>query len=97
MLEGKKVLITGHTGRIGQAVGTRFAPICEMWRLARFTREGSIEEAKALGVTPVQGDFARGSLAKVPTDFDYVLHIAAVSCRIRLRRAWSPTATTPPA
>ncbi|WP_242129493.1 NAD(P)-dependent oxidoreductase [Sphingobium sp. Sx8-8] len=77
MLEGKKILITGHTGRIGQAVATRFAPVCEMWGLARYTREGSLEEAKSLGVIPVKGDFGRGSLDQVPTDFDYVLHIAA--------------------
>jgi nucleoside-diphosphate-sugar epimerase len=77
MLEGKKVLITGLTGRIGQAVAERFAPVCEMWGLARYTLEGSQEEAARLGVRPVRGDFARGSLEGVPTDFDYVLHIAA--------------------
>lgn len=77
MLAGSKVLITGLTGRIGQAVATRFAPTCEMWGLARYSRDGSEEEAKALGVVPVRGDFARGSLDQVPTDFDYVLHIAA--------------------
>lgn len=76
-LAGRKVLITGLTGRIGQAVATRFAPVCEMWGLARYTRKGSMDEARALGVVPVRGDFARGSLEAVPTDFDYVLHIAA--------------------
>lgn len=77
MLDGKKVLITGHTGRIGQAVATRFASTCEMWGLARYTRAGSIDEARALGIVPVQGDYSRGSLDQVPRDFDYVLHIAA--------------------
>lgn len=77
MLAGKKVLITGHTGRIGQAVATRFAGTCEMWGLARYNREGSMDETKALGVIPVRGDFARGSLDQIPTDFDYVLHVAA--------------------
>jgi nucleoside-diphosphate-sugar epimerase len=77
MLEGKKVLITGATGRIGAAVATRFAPVCEMWALARYSREGSWEEALKMGVKPLRGDFGSGSLAEVPTDFDYVLHIAA--------------------
>jgi nucleoside-diphosphate-sugar epimerase len=71
------VLITGLTGRIGRAVAARFAPVCEMWGLARYTRDGSWEETVGLGVRPVRGDFARGSLHEVPTDFDYVLHIAA--------------------
>jgi nucleoside-diphosphate-sugar epimerase len=77
MLEGKKVLLTGLTGRIGQAVATRFAPLCEIWGLARYSREGSWEEAARLGVKPVRGDFAFGALDGVPDDFDYVLHIAA--------------------
>jgi nucleoside-diphosphate-sugar epimerase len=77
MLAGKKILLTGLTGRIGQAIATRFAPTCEMWGLARYSREESEEEAKALGVIPVKGDYARGSLDRVPSDFDYVLHVAA--------------------
>jgi len=77
MLNGRKVLITGHTGRIGQAIAERFAPICDMWGLARYSREGSWEETVATGLTPVRGDLGRGSLDEVPTDFDYVLNIAA--------------------
>lgn len=77
MLAGKKVLITGLTGRIGQAVAARFAPVCDLWGLARYGREGSLDEAVRLGVRPVRGDFARGSLDDVPRDFDYVLNIAA--------------------
>jgi len=77
MLKGSKVLITGHTGRIGQAIAERFAPHCDMWGLARYSRAGSWEETVALGVTPVRGDLGRGSLEEVPTDFDYVLNIAA--------------------
>jgi UDP-glucuronate 4-epimerase len=77
MLKGRKVLLTGLTGRIGQAIAVRFAPTCEMWGLARYSRAGSREEAERLGVKPIEGDYARGSLAEVPTDFDYVLHVAA--------------------
>jgi UDP-glucuronate 4-epimerase len=77
MLKNRKILLTGLTGRIGAAIAVRFAPDNEIWGLARYSREGSLEEARALGVTPVRGDFARGSLAEAPTDFDYVLHVAA--------------------
>ncbi|MEZ5710642.1 MAG: NAD(P)-dependent oxidoreductase [Blastomonas sp.] len=77
MLAGSKVLITGLTGRIGRAVATRFAPVCDMYGLARYTREGSMEETRELGVTSIRGNYANGELDEVPQDFDYVLHIAA--------------------
>jgi len=77
MLNGMKVLITGHTGRIGEAIAERFAPVCDMWGLARYTREGSWEETIARGITPVRGGMGRDSFAELPTDFDYVLNIAA--------------------
>jgi nucleoside-diphosphate-sugar epimerase len=77
MLAGRKVLLTGLTGRIGAAIAERFAGSCELWGLARYTREGSLEQAKGLGVIPVRGDYASGELAELPTDFDYVLHVAA--------------------
>ncbi len=76
MLEGKKVLVTGHTGKIGQAVAARFAPSCDMWGLARYGGQGAWEETEALGVTPVRGDLG-GPLDHVPADFDFVLNIAA--------------------
>lgn len=77
MLAGKKVLLTGVTGRIGSAFAARFAKSCELWGLARYSRAGSLEQAKQIGVIPVKGDYAFGSLAELPTDFDYVLHVAA--------------------
>lgn len=77
MLAGKKVLITGLTGRIGAAIAERFAPTCELWGIARYSAEGSLEAAKKLGVIPVKGDFTTGELSQLPTDFDYVLHVAA--------------------
>jgi len=76
-LTGKKILITGHTGRIGEAIAERFAPVCEMWGLARYTREGSWQEAIDRGITPVRGSMGTDSLEELPTDFDFVLNIAA--------------------
>jgi len=77
MLSGKKVLLTGLTGRIGAAIAERYALSCELWGLARYTRDGSLDEARKLGVTPVKGDYVGGDLSALPTDFHYVLHVAA--------------------
>jgi UDP-glucuronate 4-epimerase len=77
MLAGQKVLLTGVTGRIGEAIAERFARSCELWGLARYSTEGSIEKTRERGVVPVIGDYATGELSQVPTDFDYVVHVAA--------------------
>jgi UDP-glucuronate 4-epimerase len=77
MIEGKKILLTGLTGRIGNAIAVDLVPRNEVWGLARYTRAGSKEAAESIGVKAVVGDYARGSLDQVPTDFDYVLHVAA--------------------
>ena len=53
MLSGKKVLLTGLTGRIGAAIAERFAGSCELWGLARYSRAGSLEEARKLGLKPL--------------------------------------------
>jgi nucleoside-diphosphate-sugar epimerase len=77
MLDGKKILMTGVTGQVGAGVVRKLVPRCEVWGLARYSRPGSREEAEALGVRPVFGDFATGDLSQVPEDIDYVLHFAA--------------------
>ncbi len=77
MLDGKKVLITGHTGQVGAAIANAHARRCEMWGLARYTRPGSREESEAMGVLPIEGDITSGDFSQVPDDFDYVLHFAA--------------------
>ncbi len=79
MLDGKKVLITGLTGQVGQVIARVHAPRCEMWGLARYTRTGSREETEAMGVKPVYGDVALGNFDDLPDDFDYVIHCAAVT------------------
>lgn len=78
MLDGRKVLITGHTGRLGGSVAAALAPRCELWGLARYSAPGQREYWEAQGVHTVVGDYARDDLgALLPADFDYVLHIAA--------------------
>jgi nucleoside-diphosphate-sugar epimerase len=78
MIEGKKVLITGHTGRLGGSVAAAFAKTCDLWGLARYSGKGQKEYWQAQGLHTVVGDFAQDDLSKIlPTDFDYVLNIAA--------------------
>lgn len=78
MLEGKKVLITGHTGRLGGSVAAAFARRCDLWGLARYSGKGQKEYWEAQGLRTVVGDFARDDLSRIlPTDFDYALNIAA--------------------
>ncbi|AYJ85294.1 NAD(P)-dependent oxidoreductase (plasmid) [Sphingomonas paeninsulae] len=77
MLSGHRILITGVTGRIGGAIAAALAPTNTVIGLARYGRVGALDDVKSLGVTPVIGDFARGSLDDVPHNVDYVLHVAA--------------------
>ena len=72
-----KVLITGLTGRLGGSIAAAFAQRCDLWGLARYSGKGQKEYCEAQGVRTVVGDFARDDLSYLPTDFDYVLNIAA--------------------
>lgn len=76
MLEGKKVLITGHTGQIAHAVADYWATRCELWGLARYSRPGSREVAESMGLVPVVCDLTSGDFNGVPDDFDFVVHFA---------------------
>jgi UDP-glucuronate 4-epimerase len=77
MIEGKKVLITGHTGQIAYAVAEYLASRCELWGLARYSKPGSREQVESMGIVPVTCDFTTGDFSGVPDDFDYVVHFAA--------------------
>ncbi len=76
MINAKKILITGNTGRIGQALSERLVKVTEVWGLSRYSRQGSLEEAQALGVKPIRADIGQDSLSNLPGDFDHVLHLA---------------------
>ena len=77
MLKGRKILLTGLTGRVGGAFAERFAADSELWGLARFSQAGQREYWAAKGVRTIVGHYADDDLSAVPTDFDYVLHVAA--------------------
>ncbi len=77
MIDGRKVLITGHTGQVGSRVAGFLALRCELWGLARYSAPGSLEAAEKLGVRPLKGDLGSGELDGIPDGLDYVIHFAA--------------------
>jgi nucleoside-diphosphate-sugar epimerase len=76
-LSGEKILITGPAGQIAAPLAAQLAKDNDVWGIARFSAEGSREEVEAMGVTTRVVDLADGSFGDLPTDFTYVLHLAA--------------------
>lgn len=77
MLSGERVLITGPAGRIAYGIARTLARDNEVWGIARFSDAGAREEVEALGVTTRSVDLGVGDFGDLPTDFTYLLHIAA--------------------
>jgi nucleoside-diphosphate-sugar epimerase len=77
MLTGEKVLITGPAGRIAFGLARSLVPDNEVWGIARFGDAATREEVDALGVITRAIDIGEGDFGDLPTDFTYLLHIAA--------------------
>jgi nucleoside-diphosphate-sugar epimerase len=77
MLSGEKVLITGPAGRIAHGIAKTLARDNEVWGIARFADSSSRDEVEALGVTTRIADLGESNFEGLPTDFTYLLHIAA--------------------
>lgn len=77
MLSGERVLITGPAGRIAYGVAKTLARDNEVWGIARFSDPAAREEVEALGVTTRRVDLGVGDFTDLPTNFTYLLHIAA--------------------
>jgi nucleoside-diphosphate-sugar epimerase len=78
MLSGHKILVTGAAGRIGLPLAASLVKKNEVWGLARFSHAGAQDRLSATGVTPIVCDLADGQFDRLPTDFDYVIHLASV-------------------
>lgn len=76
-LQGAKILVTGPAGQIAWDLCQRLVGANEVWGVARFSKPGSREECERIGVHTVAADLAEGDLSEVPTDIDYLLHLAA--------------------
>lgn len=77
MLSGEKILITGPAGRIAFGLAQTLVGNNEVWGIARFGDPATREEVEALGVTTRAIDYGDGEFGDLPTDFTYLLHIAA--------------------
>ena len=77
MLSGEKVLITGPGGRIAYGIAKTLAADNEVWGIARFSDPAVRDEVEALGVTTRVVDLGDADFSYLPTDFTYLLHIAA--------------------
>jgi nucleoside-diphosphate-sugar epimerase len=77
MLSDEKILITGPAGRIAHGLARSLAADNEVWGIARFSDPATRDAVDALGVTTRPLDLAAGRFDDLPTDFTYLLHIAA--------------------
>jgi nucleoside-diphosphate-sugar epimerase len=76
-LSGEKILITGPAGRIAFGLARSLVAENEVWGIARFGDPVTRTKVEALGVTTRTLDIADGAFGDLPTDFTYLLHIAA--------------------
>ena len=77
MLQAEKILITGPAGRIAFGLARSLAADNEVWGIARFGDPATRERVEALGVTTRIADLGAGRFDDLPTDFTYLLHLAA--------------------
>lgn len=76
-LKGQKILVTGPAGQIAFPLASRLARENEVWGIARFSDARSRERCESAGIKTRAVDLADPSWDDLPTDFDYVLHLAA--------------------
>jgi nucleoside-diphosphate-sugar epimerase len=76
-MRGEKILITGPAGRIAYGLAKMLAPDNEVWGIARFTDPAARAEVEALDVTTRAVDLDEPDFAQLPSDFTYLLHVAA--------------------
>jgi len=75
-MHGARVLITGPAGQIAFPLAEYLARDNEVWGIARFSDADARARVESIGVTTRVVDLASGDFGDLPTDFDYVLHLA---------------------
>jgi len=77
VLRDEKILLTGPAGQIAFPIAEYLSGENEVWGIARFGNPEDRERVDALGVTTRSCDLATGDFEGIPTDFTYLLHLAA--------------------
>lgn len=77
MLSDEKILITGPAGRIAFGIAESLVGDNDVWGVARFGDPATREAVESIGVTTRTADIASGRFTDLPTDFTFLLHIAA--------------------
>jgi nucleoside-diphosphate-sugar epimerase len=77
MLTDEKILITGPAGQIAEPLTRYLAKDNEVWGIARFSDEAARARVEGYGITTRAIDLGAGEFGDLPTDFTYVLHLAA--------------------
>lgn len=75
-LTGRRVLVTGATGRVAFPVARALAERNTVYGAARFSDPAALPRLEAAGVIPVHTDLAVDDVATLP-DADYVFHASA--------------------
>ena len=77
VLQDEKILITGPAGRIAFGLARSLAPTTRCGASPGSATRRPRDKVEALGVTTRAIDIADGDFGDLPTDFTYLLHIAA--------------------
>jgi nucleoside-diphosphate-sugar epimerase len=77
VLSGEKILVTGPAGRIAHGITKTLASDNEVWGIARFSDPSARTDVESLGVTTRAVDLGDPDFSGLPSDFTYLLHIAA--------------------
>jgi nucleoside-diphosphate-sugar epimerase len=76
MLRGHRIIVTGPAGQIAFPIVAHLAPDNDVWGVGLFPTPEHRAQVEDLGVTVVECDLGSGQLDDVPTDADFVLHLA---------------------
>lgn len=77
MLSDEKILITGPAGQIAEPLARRLAADNDVWGIARFGDADARARVEGYGVTTRAVNLGDGNFGDLPSDFTYVLHLAA--------------------
>lgn len=77
MLSDEKILITGPAGQIAEPLTRYLAADNDVWGIARFSDADARARVDGYGVTTRALNLGDGDFGDLPTDFTYVLHLAA--------------------